>query len=443
MKPNPMKELKPIRPAMSRKALTTFLAGTGIALVAVIWLVSLLHPLPPRRIVMATGPDDSSYAYYGKRYKILLAKAGIDVELKPTNGGLENLQLLRDAHSGVDLGFVEGGVASDTDSPDLLSLGTLGYEPVWLFTRKPVTDRALFALKGQRVAVGPDGSDSRALVEELLKRSKLNIGFYQASALEPQEAAHQLLQRQVDAAILMMNWGNPLIAKLLTTPGIYVANFSRAEAYVALFPSLYKKVIPAGVADLEHNKPPMDTTLLATKTSLIIRGDLHPALQYLLLEAASQIHAHAGILQKAGEFPAPEALEIELSPDARHFYKSGRPFLQRYLPFWLAALAEQLVVVLIPVLGLMYPVGKGLASLYGWGMQRRIYLIYGELSWLEAEINKLGNKPPTKEILDRMQHLEHRANRVKVSSNYMPMLYNLKETLAYVRGRLERQGRRK
>ena len=439
MEKNPSPLNHQVRPLLSRRALKFFLAGGLLAFALIVWLVSLLHPLPPRRITLATGPDGSSYAYYGKRYKILLAKEGIEVDLKPTAGGLENLQLLRDPHSGVEAGFVEGGVASDADSPALLSLGTLGYEPVWLFTHLPVTDRALFSLRGKRVAVGPDGSDSRALVEELLKRSNLNLGFYQAQPLEPEQAAAQLLQGKLDAGLFMLNWGNPIIRQLVAAPGVYLANFSRADAYVALFPALYKKSFPAGVGDLEHNRPARDTTLLATKTSLIVRGNLHPALQYLLLEAASQIHSHASVFQTASEFPAPESLEIELSTDARHFYKSGRPFLQRFMPFWLAALVEQLVVLIIPVLGIMYPAGKGLAALYGWGMQRKIYLIYGELYWLETEIGKLGNRPPTKEIMERMGHLEERANRVRVSSNYIPMLYTLKENLAYVRSRIDRR----
>lgn len=431
------------RPPMRRRTLKLFLTGGALLLALIVYLVSLLHPLPPRRIVLATGPVGSSYEYFGKRYKIALAKEGIEVDLKATNGGLDNLKLLRDPHSGVQAGFVEGGVATEEDSPALLSLGTLVYEPVWLFTHKPVTDRALFALRGKKVAVGPEGSDTRALVEELLKRSKLNLGFYQSMSLEPEEAAAQLAQGKLDAALFMLGWGNPIIKKLVSEPGVYLANFSRADAYVALFPALYKKDFPAGVGDLETNRPPRDTTLLATKTSLIVKGDLHPALQYLLLEAATQIHSRANVFQKAGEFPAPEALEIGLSPDARHFYKSGRPFLQRYMPFWLAALVEQLIVLIIPVVGLMYPLGKGLTSLYGWGMQRKIYLIYGELYFLEAEMEKLGNRAPTKEILDRMEHLESRTNRVRVSSNYMPMLYNLKETVAYVRGRLDRQGKRR
>ena len=425
----------------SRKTLKILLISGIILLVGIFWIISATQPLPPRRITLATGPEGSSYAYFGKRYKILLAQHGIELNLIPTAGGVENLKLLRDPKSGVQLGFVEGGVAAETDSPELVSLGTLGYEPMFFFSRKLASDRVLYALKGKRVAVGPEGSDSRALVEELLKRHSLDLTHFKALSLSPEEATDQLLKGQIDAAILMTSWGSPVVRKLVTAPGIDLANFKRADAYVALFPSLSKRVIPEGAGDLENDRPPHDTTLLATKTSLIVRGDLHPALQYLLLEIISEVHSRGGVLQKAGEFPAPEALEISLSPNARHYYKSGKPFLQRYMPFWLAVLVEQLVIVIIPLLGLLYPLGKGLASLYGWGMQRRIFLIYGELHWLEREIDQLGGKRPTEEILARMKHLEERANRVRVSSKYIPMLYSLKETIAYVRVRVATLGK--
>jgi len=440
MSKQPKNPMENIRPLVPRKTLTMIVVVLAILFVSIVILFNALHPLPPHTITMATGPEGSSYAFWGKKYKILLAKEGIDLVLRPTAGGVENLKLLRDPKSGVQVGFVEGGVATEDDTVALDSLGTLGYEPVWIFSRKVGTDRILYALKGKRVALGPDGSDSRALVEELLKRNSMSSANFQALSLEPEEAADALLKGKADAAIFMLNWGSPIVHKLITAPGIDLANFTRADAYVAIFPSLCKRVLPAGVADLDKNIPAHDTNLLATKTSLIVRGGLHPALQYLLLEAASQIHSHAGVLQRTGEFPAPEALEIDLSPDARHFYKSGRPFLQRYMPFWLAALVEQLVVLLIPLLGILYPLGKGLASLYGWGMQRKIFLLYGELYWVEMEINKLAGRPATEEILTRMKHLEERANRVKVAQNYIPMLYNLKETLTYVRARLDKLG---
>jgi TRAP-type uncharacterized transport system substrate-binding protein len=436
MAKQPLNHRDIIKPLVPRKTLALVIVLLVLFLAGIFCLCTALHPLPPRRITMATGPDGSNYAFWGKRYKILLAKEGIELDLVATKGGVENLKLLRDPNSGVQLGFVEGGVASDSDSPDLVSLGTLGYEPVWFFSRKVASDRGLFAFRGKRVSIGPEGSDSRALMDELLKRNALDTGAFHELNLEPEAAAAELLNGNIDACVLMTSWGSPVVHQLITAPGIDLASFSRADAYVALFPSLSKLVIPAGVADLENNRPPRDTTLLATKTNLIVRGNLHPALQYLLLETASQIHSHGGIFQKAGEFPAPEALEIELSSDARHYYKSGRPFLQRYMPFWLAALVEQAAVLVIPLLGLLYPLGKGLASLYGWGMQRRIFLPYGELHWVEMEINKLGQQPPTEEIRNRMKHLEERADRVRVSANYIPMLYSLKENIAYVRGRL-------
>jgi len=423
-------------PNLSRKAMTIIAIATVIILAGIVWLCSLLHPLPPHTITMATGPEGSSYNYFGKRYQQLMAKEGIKVILVPTAGGVENLAKLRDPKSGVEIGFVEGGIADDTDSPSLVSLGTVCYEPMWLFSRKPTSDRVLFALEGKRVAVGPEGSDSRALVDQLLKGRQLDSKSFEALGLTPEESVTEMLNGKIDAAILMSSPSSPVVRKLLTAPGIYLANFSRAAAYVAILPSLYKMTYPEGAADLATNRPPRDTTILATKTSLIVRADLNPAIQYMLLETASLVHNRAGVLQKANEFPAAEALEIPLSSDARSYFKSGKPFLQRYLPFWLAALVEQIGFLAVPVLGLLYPLIKGLMAFYGWAVQRKFYQIYGELHWLEREIDKLDGKKPSDEILSRMKSLEHRANRIKVPSKYVPMLYTLKENVAFVRGRM-------
>ncbi len=423
-------------PNLSRKDMTIIVIATVIILAGIVWLCSLLHPLPPHTVTMATGPEGSSYNYYGKRYQQLMEKEGIKVILVPTAGGVENLAKLRDPKSGVEIGLVEGGIAAETDSPELVSLGTICYEPMWLFSRKPSTDRVLFALEGKRVSVGPEGSDSRALVDELLKGHQLGAQSFEALSLSPEDTVSAMLAGEIDAAILMSSPGSPVVKKMLTAPGIYLANFSRASAYVAILPSLYKLTYPEGAADLATNRPPKDTTILATKTSLVVRADLNPAIQYMLLETASLVHNRAGVLQKANEFPAAEALEIPLSSDARSYYKSGKPFLQRYLPFWLAALVEQIGFLAVPVLGLLYPLVKGLMAFYGWAIQRKFYQIYGELHWLEREIDNLEGQKPPEEILSRMKHLEHRTNRIKVSSQYVPMLYTLKENIAFVRARL-------
>jgi|SRR5665213_1006825 len=213
-------------PNLSRKAMTIIVIATVIILAGIVWLCTLLHPLPPHAVTMATGPEGSSYNYYGKRYQQLMAKEGIRVVLVPTAGGVENLAKLRDSKSGVDIGLVEGGIAAETDSPELVSLGTICYEPMWLFSRKPSTDRVLFALEGKRVSVGPEGSDSRALVDELLKGHQLDANSFEALSLSPEDTVSAMLADKIDAAILMSSPGSPVVKKLLTAPGIYLANFA-------------------------------------------------------------------------------------------------------------------------------------------------------------------------------------------------------------------------
>jgi TRAP-type uncharacterized transport system substrate-binding protein len=441
METKPIEKWNGFKPLPPRKKIILISISVLVIIALMVWLLSMIHPLPSRTITMACGPEGSSYAVYGTRYQKLLAKEGIKLDLRMTAGGVENLALLSDPKSGVQVGFVEGGIPRDTDLKDVDSLGTLCYEPMWFFSHKNVTDQGLTVFKGKRINVGPMGSDSRALVEKLLKRNALGIGDFQKLELSPEDAANALLKGEIDAMIVVSAWNSPVVKKLITADGIEAANFSRADAYVVLFSSLSKVKVPMGAGDLIKNRPSQDTYLLAAKTSLIVREDMNPALQYLLLETASKIHSRAGIFQKAGEFPASEAHEIDLSSSASHYYKSGQPFLQRYLPFWIAAMAEELVVLLIPVIGLMYPLWKGLTVLYGWGMQRKIYVIYAELHGLVKELDNLGTQAPSADLLARVKRLEEKTNKVRVSTKYIPMLYSLKDTVEHIRERVDKQSR--
>ena len=171
---------------LSRRAVIGLIIGGVLLALGIVWALSVLHPLPPRTLTLATGPEGSSYQVFGKRYQALLAKQGIHLRLVGTQGGVENLALLGKPGSGIDLGFVEGGLTQETDEPDLVSLGTLGYAPIWFFSRKISTDRGLFALKGKRVSVGPEGSASRAVVTELLKRNSLDLTHFRELPMEPE-----------------------------------------------------------------------------------------------------------------------------------------------------------------------------------------------------------------------------------------------------------------
>lgn len=195
-------------------------------------------------------------------------------------------------------------------------------------------------------------------------------------------------------------------------------------------------MLPAGVGDILNNRPPKDTVLLAPKGSLAVRADLHPAIQHLLLTAAVQIHSPPGIFQKAGQFPAAEAIDLPLSDEAQRFYKNGRPFLQEHLPFWMAALAERVFVVFIPLAVLLYPMFKLLPQMYDWLMQSRILRLYDEMRSIESEIESEGQAADGAAIGAKLDQLNQRANQLRLPTTYASTLYTLRSHIDLVRARL-------
>jgi len=408
-------------------------------LVAFAVLLAVFSPAPPRTIVMATGTPGSAYAAFGEQYRDLLARHGVTVELVATNGAVENLRRLSDAGSGVSVAFAQGGLTDSRQSPDLESLGTLFYEPVWIFYRGKLPSNAAAFFKGRRISIGPEGSGTRHLALELLSALELDLSTGTALGLPAVEAGQALLAGEIDVAVMVAPWDSAVVRQLLASAQVNTINFPRADAHVALRPYLNKLVVPQGVADMARNRPPHDLVLMGPKGSLVVRKDLHPALQYLLLDAASQIHSRAGIFSKAGQFPAAEPVDLPLSDQARQFYRSGAPFLQRYLPFWLAVFVARLLVLLIPIVGVAYPLFRLLQALYGWGMRRRIFTLYGELKFLEAALESTSTGVPVDDIRARLARLEGRANHMRVPIGFAHMLYTLRVHINLVRARLDRR----
>ena len=370
-----------------RRYLVVGLIAVVVLTIAAMWLAfALLQPTPPRSIAMATDPEGSISAELGKRYQEILGRKGIEVRLVPSVGAVENVARLRDPKSGINVGIIPSGITNHQKSPELVSLGTLFYEPLWFFYRgKPRVERHE-SLHGMRISVGPEGSGTHALSVEFLARVGVIESSAQLLSLTSEEAATKLVHGEIDAATMLAAWESPVVRQLLSADDVNLGGVPRADAFVALYPFLSKVVLPAGVGDMVKNRPPTDVVLLAPKASLIVRNDLHPAIQYLLLEAATEIHSGPGMFRKAGQFPAAEAIDLPLSSDAQQFYKAGPPFLQRHLPFWLAVLAQQLLVLLIPVLAVLYPLLRFLPALYGWAMRRRVFRLYNELKRLEDEL---------------------------------------------------------
>jgi TRAP-type uncharacterized transport system substrate-binding protein len=407
---------------------------------AAVWIAfALLQPTPPRTVVMTTGADGSASQGFARRYREILARNGIELQLRPSAGAIENLARLNDPRSGVSVGFVQGGTTDAQHSPHLVSLGTLFYEPLWFFYRNVKLVQGLGPLRGRRISIGPEGSGTRALTLELLARNGVDRDFAELLPFTPQESGDRLMSGDIQAAIMLTSWDSPVVRRLIGSTEVDLVSFPRADAYPALYPFLSKLVVPAGVGDLAKNRPPRDVTLLAPKASLAVRRDLHPAVQYLLLDAAAEIHGGPGIFQKAGQFPAPESMDLPLSDNARQFYKSGPPFLQRYLPFWLAVLAGQLLVLAIPVVGVLYPALRLLPAIYGWAMRRRIFQLYGELKFLEGELERRGADEKLEDLSGQLDRLEARTYRFRAPVAFAHMLYTLRVHIDLVRARLRKR----
>ncbi len=419
------------------------LAATLIPIIAIsvagIWAaIRFVQPAPPHLIRFAAGPEDSIFRTNAEKYKKILAASGITLEIVASTGALDNLRKLADPEGNVDVGFTTGGLQSGLDVSQLVSLGSVFREPLAVFyrTRKPA-DR-LSMLAGKRLAIGPEGSGTRILALALLKENGIKPGGRtRLSDLTGDEAAHALKAHKIDAVFLMGESATPSIMRdLLRSDGIRLMDFKQAEAYTRRLRYLDRLVLPMGVLDFARNLPPQDWYLIAPVVELVAREDLHPALSDLLIEAARAVHGNSTVLQNAGEFPAPVEREFRLSEDAKRFYKSGKGFLYRYLPFWLASLLDRTIVLLLPIVVLVIPGVRLVPTLYSWRIRWRIYRRYGELIAIERATMAKATPEQKATMLKRLDEVEAEVNRMKMPLAFADQFYVLREHIGFVRGRL-------
>ena len=407
-----------------------------VALALLIAAYFVLDPTPPRRVVLATGPEGSAYAEFGKRYAAELARYGIQVELRASMGARENLRLLREAKEQVDVGFVQGGSGDEeAQAAGLVSLGSVNYEPVWIFRRGQPLQR-LADLRGLRVNTGVRGSGTPGITRRLLEANFVGRDELQRESLAETPAVMALLEGKLDAAVLVSPPESPMVQMLLQTPGIHLYEYAHAEAYSRRFPYLLPVVLPRGVVDLSRDVPREDITLIATTTALLAREDTHPALMQLFVQAAARIHGGPGWIARAGEFPNGRPGEHPLAKEAQRFYQSGPPLLQRYLPFWLANLVDRMWVALFSIIAVLIPLSRLLPPLYEFRVRSRIFRWYRNLRQIESELQeKEANRD---ELLAALDRLERRAFAVTVPLSYADELYALRQHIDLVRARLHK-----
>ena len=414
-----------------------FLA-VGLLALAYWWL----DPNPPRRVTLATGPAQSAYDEFGKRYAKALAADGIDVVQVPSEGSAANLQLLRDGK--VDLGFVQGGTSdyTDADEENLSSLGSLFVEPVWLFYRDEAARKitvtatltSLPQLSGLKINMGTPGSGVPSLMAKLLESNRIDPASLKISNLDQTPATVAFLGGELDAIVFASAPESLMVQMLLQTPGVKLMNFAQSDAYSRRFAFLSATRLPRGVVDLAANIPPEDVRLVAPTTALVTRNTTHPALLQLFAQAGTQIQGGAGWFKRAREYPNIENNTLPIAKEAERAIKNGAPLLQRYLNFWVANLIERMWLVMGIIIAILLPLSRIIPPLYAFRVRSRIFRWYGQLRSLELRIDTEDNTA----LLQELNQMESHAEKVTVPLSYTDELYALRSNIHLVRKKLLR-----
>ncbi|MDI1259223.1 TAXI family TRAP transporter solute-binding subunit [Aquabacterium sp.] len=434
-------------------SLRDMLASAGPVLLLALSLLAgtywWLDPQPPRTVTLATGPAGSAYAEFGQRYAQALARDGIQVKLLPTDGPVGNLQALRERRA--DVAFVRGGSGNmgERANADIMSLGALFYEPLWLFYRPAALNGAasnnkgasqdtpltsLTQLRGLRVNMDQPGSGVPDLMRRLLEANGLTPDAVTASEMDPDAAAQALQAGQLDVLVLVTAPESPVVQRLLKQPGIALADLPQADALSRRLPFLQTVTLPRGMVDLASELPPQSIGLLAATTALLTREDTHPALRQLFAQSAQRIHGGAGWFNGVRDFPNTRTSELPVSPEGDRAINGTPPFYQRYLPFWASNLLERMWLVIGGLIVLLLPLSRVVPPLYTYRVRQRVFRWYARLQQVEAHMED-GDADPTG-LLNELDELDRVAAQITVPLAHADELYALRNNIERTRRRL-------
>jgi TRAP-type uncharacterized transport system substrate-binding protein len=407
--------------------LLSLLAALGL----VIWFAA---PAPPKRVPMA-AESDGYYRMLANKYVDFFRKHGVSLDLVLTQGAGENLDRLKDRRNPVQAAFVQGGLVGPGDTAELLSLGSIDYDPMWFFYRSGLimeNDEDIHRVQRMRIAIGPEGSGTHT---QAMRIFTLN-GVAAVSTLltMPKHEGVQALRRgELDAVFLVDGLESDNVQTLLRDPNIRLASFRRAASYTRLLPFIEKPEVPMGGFDMVNNIPPRDTTLLATTTNLLIDHRMHPAIQMLFMQAAQEINGRESFFVRHGEFPSFKDPTVPASNVALRFHQQGHPFLIHYLPFWMAEFIDRMFFMLLPLFAFAYPL---ISAMPGYRLKRvraRINKVYGELKFFEQGLSQSYDPARHAEYIARLNAMERETLNMKVPKSLSSDYYSLRTNIDFVR----------
>lgn len=420
-------------PLEALKTALPYLIALAVVLVAGYWLVD---PSPPRDVVISVSAQDANDHAYAQLYGALLKEDGVTLEIHESSGPLQSLAQLREPGKKTDMAFLPDGIASTDSNVGVVSLGSLYYEPLWIFSKKGHNIDHLSGLRGKRVAVGRPGSGTSILSHMLLNAAGVNAANTPLLEVGDEDAVEAMEQGKADAIFISGVPTNPLVQKLAEMPNVTIADLDEAEAFSRQFSFLHHLVLPEGALHLEKNIPAHEVNLLVPTITLVAREDMHPALIYLMLKVISRVHGGAGMLQHEHEFPSDKDTDFELSSQAKKFYESGPPFFDRYLPFWAATFFNRMVMVLLPLAALAVPLSRIGPAAYIWLVKSRIYKLYGELRYLETQLHNQHQPLDPDAFRKELDAIEHKVNHMHMPVAFSRHLYELRSHIELVRAKL-------
>ena len=405
---------------------------------SLIWLAFvILKPAVQRTIVITTGADGGIYRGFAERYAKVLKREGITLDIRHSSGAVENFTRLKNPDSEYEVGFIQSGIGDASNAPNLQTIAAVSYEPIWVFYQAAGTIDRLSQLQGKRVSIGVPGSGLLIVASDLLKQNGITEHNTKLQELASVQAYAALKSGSLDAAFFIGRPDSAMMQTLLKSD-LKLMNFVQADALVRQFPALSKVTFPRASTSLADDLPHTDVTLLAATALLVSKDTLHPALAYLLLDSANEIHAAQDYFTPRGYFPNQNAEDFPISDETKRYFKSGRPFLQRYLPFWLANFIERRFIILLPFMALLFGLLQVIPRIYAATMRKRLVVWYREIKSLEDEI--WATKNPTlarvNQWRDEIEEIDANANQINIPQQYFGDVYALKQAISVVRARI-------
>ncbi|MDC0335597.1 ABC transporter substrate-binding protein [Pseudodesulfovibrio sp.] len=430
-----------VRFLKSHILMTAIIYGVAIGLLGgAVWLAyQFVDPLPPSKVTIAAGSKTGAYTKFARKYAEVFAREGVELIVVESNGSMDNLAKMADPENGVDAAFMQGGITTPEAHPDLRSLGSLYYEPLWvLYNKKNKIDK-LADFKGKTAVIGPKGSGTNYLIKQLFSENDVTLDNTTLLERSYTDAVPELVKGDIDMMGIITGVKSPVIESLSKPDSnVRLFSFARAETYARSYHYLNRLVLPRGGVNLAEDLPRKDINLLAPTANLVVKDDMHAAIKFLFLLAAREIHNKGDIFAMPGEFPNDKSLLFPLSDEATSFYKNGPPFLMRFLPYRLAVMLERLKILLIPLLTLLYPLFKVTPPAYRWQIRRRIFKWYKHLKALDMEAYEITSRTEADAMLEKLEVLDRQVLDTSVPLSYTDYIYSLRIHIRMIQDRLEK-----